>query len=58
MKFVDVSSDEIFRDFLWRKIRNLNFMVYDISVYNSMNDDDVKKIYKYLRDMIRRYIER
>lgn len=58
MKPTDIPSDETLRDLLWRKIRNSNLMVYDINVYTALDEGDLKKTYKHIRDIIRRHIER
>ena len=33
-------------------------MAYNTSAYNSLSEGDIKKTYRYLKDIIRRYIER
>ena len=58
MKPADIPNDDTLRDLLCRKVKNSNLMSYDLHMYNSLHEGDLKKSYQTVRDMIRRHIER
>ena len=54
----DIPPDNWLRDSLYRKIRNSHLMMFDIKQYESWDDDDARKTYRHLRNVIERTIAR
>ena len=54
----DIPSDEWLKDALYKKIRNSQLLMFDIKQYESWQDGDYRKTYRYLLDCIERHIAR
>ena len=54
----DIPPDNWLRDSLYTKIRNSHLMMFDIKQYESWDDDDARKTYRHLRNVIERTIAR
>ena len=58
MRPTDIPHEITLRDCLFLKIRDSQFMSFDLKQYNSYRDNDPGKTYEYLMDMMRKYVER
>ena len=48
----DIPPDTWLRDCLFKKIRNSHMMMFDIKQYESCEDNDYRKTYQHLRNVI------
>ena len=54
----DVPQDNWLRDCLYKKIRHSNLLLFHIKQYESWDEDDYRRTYRHLRNVIERAIAR